>query len=149
MGFKICLSKKVLIFYAVITPLIMYGSLYNVINGIILQNTPSYRIGPFSIFGFLIMPFLLIVTYLKNICEIKSDQIVIHKNSYKFSEYDVYIGKKELPFKDRPLTSLFKKSYDEVVIKKIDTNEIVLVKDLDVFKKDIEHIRAAISSNKL
>jgi len=148
MNLKICLAKKVLIFYSVIAPFIMYGSLHNVIHGLIVKDAPSYRIGPFSIFGFLIMPFLLVITYLRNSCIITPDSLTIFKTVYKFSDYDIYIGQKELPFKERPLTSLFKKTYDELLIKERSTNEVVEVKDLDVFEKDIVNIKNAISANK-
>ena len=144
MKIKICLAKKVLIFYAVIAPFIIFGSLYNLIQGVILQNTPSYRIGLFSLLGFIIMPFLLIVTYIKNKCEITNDRIRVGKNEYMFSEYDVEIRAKELAMKDRPLTSLFRKEYYDLVIKKADNNTVVLERSLDVFQKDIENIRNAI-----
>jgi hypothetical protein len=66
MNFKVCLVKKVLIFYSVLAPFIIIGSLYNLIKGVILHESPTYRIGLFSLFGFVIMPFLLIITYVKN-----------------------------------------------------------------------------------
>lgn len=148
MSLKICLAKKVLIFYSVLAPFIMIGSLYNLIDGIILQKSPTYRIGLFSIFGFVIMPFLLIVTYTKNKCVISGDGVQIGKMRYPFSDYDFSIREKELAFKDRPLTSLFKKRYDELVIKRTSSDEIILEKDLDVFEKDIENIKNALSINK-
>lgn len=148
MSLKICLAKKVLIFYSVLAPFIMIGSLYNLIDGVILQKSPTYRIGLFSLFGFVIMPFLLIVTYIKNKCVISGDGVQIGKMMYPFSDYDFSIREKELAFKDRPLTSLFKKRYDELVIKRISNNEIILEKDLDVFERDIENIKNALSINK-
>lgn len=141
MNLKICLAKKVLLFYAVLSPFIIYGSLHNVIQGIILHTTPTYRIGPFSIFGFLIMPFLLVLTYIRNRSVITDDRMIIYKSVYKFADYDFYIQKKELAFKDRPITSLFKKKYDELVIKEKGTNDAVLVKDLEIFNKDIENLK--------
>lgn len=141
MNLKICLAKKVLIFYAVIAPFIMFGSLYNLIEGVILQTTPTYRIGLFSLFGFIIMPFLLIVTYVKNKCVITTESMRIGKTDYKFSDYDFEIREKELPLKDRPLTSLFKKNYHDLLIKKKNTNEIVLEEPLNVFQKDLENIK--------
>jgi hypothetical protein len=145
---KICLAKKVLIFYAVIAPFIVFGSLYNLIQGIILQTTPTYRIGPFSILGFVIMPFLLIVTYVKNKCVITTDRMRIGKTEYKFSDYDFEIREKELPLKDRPLTSLLKKNYYDLVIRQANTNNIVYENPLDVFQKDLENIRRAIPINR-
>lgn len=144
MSLKICLAKKVLIFYAVLAPFIIIGSLYNLIDGVILHKTPTYRIGMFSLFGFVIMPFLLIVTYLKNKCEISGNGVKIGKIYYPFSDYYFSIREKELAFKDRPLTSLMKKDYQYLVIQKKGTQEIVLEKDLDVFQKDIENIRNAL-----
>lgn len=144
MNLKICLAKKVLIFYAVIAPFIMFGSLHNLIEGVILQTTPTYRIGFFSLFGFLIMPFLLIVTYIRNKSVITADSMRIGKVEYKFSDYDFEIREKELPLKDRPLTSLFKKNYQDLVIKKANTNEIVLEEPLNIFQKDLENIKRAL-----
>ncbi|WP_223605594.1 hypothetical protein [Chryseobacterium sp. OSA05B] len=144
MSLKICLAKKVLLFYAVLAPFIMIGSLYNLIDGVILQKNPTYRIGLFSLFGFVIMPLLLIVTYIKNKCEITGDRVRISKIDYLFSDYHFSIREKELAFKDRPLTSLLKKKYQVLVIQSKNTHEIVLEKDLDVFQKDIENIRNAL-----
>ncbi|SHF00792.1 hypothetical protein SAMN02787100_1339 [Chryseobacterium sp. OV279] len=138
------MAKKVLIFYAVLAPFIMIGSLYNLIDGIILQKTPTYRVGLFSLFGFVIMPLLLIVTYIKNKCEISGNGIRIGKIDYPFSDYHFSIREKELAFKDRPLTSLLKKKYQVLVIQAKNTHEIILEKDLDVFEKDIENIRKAL-----
>lgn len=87
------------------------------------------------------MPLLLIVTYIKNKCIISREGVQIGKILYPFSDYRFSIRQKELPFKDRPLTSLWKKNYDELVITKINTGETVLEKDLDVFQKDVENIR--------
>ncbi|WP_143754188.1 hypothetical protein [Chryseobacterium sp. 52] len=148
MNLKICLAKKVLIFYSVIAPFIIVGSLYNLIEGVILQTSPTYRIGLFSLLGFIIMPLLLLVTYIKNKCVITEDSLRINKTVYRFSDYDFSIRQKELPFKDRPLTSLLKKKYPELVIKNINTNEIVLEKDLDIFQKDIENIKKALPSKR-
>ncbi|MDN5477312.1 MAG: hypothetical protein L0G39_10295 [Chryseobacterium sp.] len=138
MNLKIGLAKKVLLFYSVIAPFIIFGSLYNLIEGVILHYAPSYRIGLFSLFGFVIMPLLLIVTYTKNKCIISREGVQIGKILYPFSDYRFSIRQKELPFKDRPLTSLWKKNYDELVITKINTGETVLEKDLDVFQKDVK-----------
>jgi len=141
---KICLAKKVLIFYAVLAPFIIFGSLYNLIQGVILHATPTYRVGLFSLLGFVVMPFLLIVTYVKNKSVITSDRMVIGKTEYKFSDYDFQIREKELPLKDRPLTSLLKKNYHDLVIKQLNTNTIVLEQPLDIFQKDLEHMRSAL-----
>ncbi|MCT2562073.1 hypothetical protein [Chryseobacterium herbae] len=138
------MAKKVLLFYAVLAPFIMTGSFYNLIDGVILHKNPTYRVGFFSLFGFVIMPLLLIVTYIKNKCEISRDGVKIGKIDYPFSDYDFGIREKELAFKDRPLTSLLKKEYHELVIQAKNTHEIVVEKDLDIFQKDIGNIRNAL-----
>jgi hypothetical protein len=149
MNFKISLAKKILIFYSIIGLVISCASIYNLIWGVILHETPTYRIGVFSLFGFIIFPALLISTYLKNKCVIDRDSVQIGKVKYRFSEYDFFITTRQLAFKDRPLFSIFKKDYFDFVIKETGTNTIVFEKDLDIFQKDIEKMKRAFPAGKI
>lgn len=149
MNFKISLAKKTLIFYSVIGLVISCASVYNLIWGVILHETPTYRIGVFSLFGFIIFPVLLISTYLKNKCVIDKDGVYIGKIKYSFSDYDFFITTHQLAFKDRPLFSILKKDYFDFIIKETGTNNIVFEKDLDVFQKDIEKIKRACPAGKI
>lgn len=149
MNLKISLAKKTLIFYSVIGLIISCASFYNLIWGVILHETPIYRIGVFSLFGFIIFPVLLISTYLKNKCLIDKDGVRIGKIKYSFSQYDFFITTRQLAFKDRPLFSIFKKDYFDFVIKETGTNNIVLEKDLDVFQNDIEKIKQSFLAGKI
>lgn len=149
MNLQISLAKKTLIFYSAIGLVIGFASFYNLIWGVILHKTPTYRIGLFSLFGFIIFPVLIISTYLKNKCVIDRDSVQIGKIKYSFSEYDFLITAHQLAFKDRPLFSIFRKDYFDLVIKETGTNNIVLEKDLDVFQKDIEKIKRAFPTGKI
>lgn len=149
MNFKISLAKKILIFYSIIGLIISCASIYNLIWGLILQETPTYRIGVFSLFGFIIFPVILIATYLKNKCVIDVDGVQIGKIKYRFSDYDFFITTHHLAFKDRPLFSIFRKDYFNFVIKETGTNNIVFEKDLDVFQKDIEKMKRAFPTGKM
>lgn len=149
MKLKICIAKKTLISYSVIAPFIIYGSAYNLIWGVILHKTPTISLGAFSLLGFVVLPVLLIYTYINNKCVITTDSMRIGKVEYKFADYNFQIRSKELPLKDRPITSLFKKNYYDFLIKEMGTNKIVFEKDLDVFQKDIEKIKDAFPIGKL
>jgi hypothetical protein len=149
MNLKISLAKKTLIFYSIIGLVISCASIYNLIWGVILHETPTYRIGVFSLFGFIIFPILIISTYLKNKCVINKDDVHIGKMKYRFSDYDFFITTRQLAFKDRPLFSIFKKDFFDFVIKETGTNNIVFEKDLDVFQKDIENIKRAFPTGKI
>lgn len=149
MNLKISLAKKTLIFYSIIGLVISCASIYNLIWGVILHETPTYRIGIFSLFGFIIFPLLIISTYRKNKCVIYKDDVHIGKMKYRFSDYDFFIITRQLAFKDRPLFSIFKKDFFDFVIKEIGTNNIVFEKDLDVFQKDIEKIKRAFPTGKI
>ncbi|RFZ89971.1 hypothetical protein D0C36_23730 [Mucilaginibacter conchicola] len=138
---KICLSQKVVLFYAILTPVIIFASLYNLIEGVILQHTATYRLGPFSLFGFVIMPVIVFAAYFKNICIITTDTITINKVNYPFSDYKFTLAEKELALQHRPLTSLFKKYYHYLIITDRKTNNIVLEKDLEVFDKSLNRIK--------
>ncbi|MDQ0594550.1 hypothetical protein QFZ37_002919 [Chryseobacterium ginsenosidimutans] len=149
MNLKISLAKKTLIFYSIIGFVIGCASIYNLIWGVILHKTPTYRIGLFSLFGFIIFPVLIISTYLKNKCVIERDNIQIEKIKYSFSEYDFLITTHQLAFKDRSLFSIFRKDYFDFVIKETNTNNIVFETDLDVFQKDIEKMKRAFPAGKI
>lgn len=149
MSFKILLAKKTLIFYCIIGVIISLASIYNLIWGVILHETPTYRIGAFSLFGFIIFPVLIISTYLKNKCLIDKDGVQIGKMKYRFSDYDFFITTHQLAFKDRPLFSILKKDYFDFVIKEIGTNNIVFEKDFDVFEKDLEKFKRAFPTDKI
>jgi len=147
MKLKICLAKKLLIFYSVLAPFFIIGSVYNLIGGVILNKNPTVSIGAFSLFGFIIFPIVLVVTYLNNKCIIHSDKMSIGKVDYKFSDYNFSIREKELAFKHRPIISPFKKNYYDLVIEEMKTGRVVFETDLDVFQKDIEKIRYALPLN--
>lgn len=149
MNFKISLAKKTLVFYSIIGLVISCASIYNLIWGVILHETPTYRIGVFSLFGFIVFPVIFISTYLKNKCVIDTDSVHIGKIKYRFSDYDFFITTYQLSFKDRPLFSIFNKDYFDFVIKETGTNNIVFQKDLDIFRKDIELIKRAFPPGKI
>ncbi len=144
MKFTICLAKTTVIFYSVLAPLIIVGSLYNVIEGVILHRAADVHIGAFSLFGFVLLPLLIAVTYIKNKCVIERDNVRIGKVDFKASAYSFAIKEFELPFKERPLFSLWKKTYSALVIQDRRTGEVALEKELAVFEKDIEKMRAAL-----
>lgn len=149
MNFKISLAKKTLIFYSALGLVISLASLYNLIWSVILHQTPTYRIGLFSLFGFIIFPLLIISTYLKNKCVIDRDGVQLGKIKYSFSAYDFLITTHQLAFKDRPLFSIFTKDYFNLVIRETGNNKIVFEKDLDIFEKDIEKMKEAMPIGKL
>ncbi|RZL51258.1 MAG: hypothetical protein EOP00_00125 [Pedobacter sp.] len=143
---KICLAKTVLIFYAIITPFIVYGSLYNLIKGVIIQENPSVYVGAFSLFGFILLPLLLISTYRQNICVIAVDKVKVGKQEFTVNDYSFSIAEKHLAFKDRPIFMPFKKTYYMLVVKNTTTNQIVLENDLNIFNKDLLKLRQALQN---
>lgn len=145
MDFKVCLAKKLIIFYSILGAVISYASAHNLIYGLILHQTSSVRIGAFSLFGFIIFPVLLIATYVRNKATFTSTGVRIFKTDYNFSEYNFKIIEREIPFKDRPIISLLKKNYHEIRINKKGSRNIVFEKDLDVFNSDLKKIREALS----
>ncbi|MCD9854904.1 hypothetical protein LUD75_09320 [Epilithonimonas sp. JDS] len=144
MKLKICLSKTALIFYSIISPFIMFGSLYNLINGIILNKNEINFYGALSMFGFILMPILLISTYRQNVCEIYPDKIKIGKEEYPASSYNFEIEQRHLALKDRPIFFLWRKTYSYFVVRYKSNNSVVLEKDLDVFQSDILKIKSAL-----
>ncbi len=138
---KICLAKKMVIFYAVLALLIIPASIYNLI-GVINHTNSIYHLGAFSLFGFVILPMLIFSKYRNNLCIIKGNEIQIGKCIYGFSNHRFSIKAYELPLSDRPIISLLKKKYFRLVIYKIKTNVEVFVEDLDITKSDIKRIES-------
>ena len=141
MKFTILLSKKTFIYYSIIGLPIIIGSFYNLVDGLILQKNSGVHIGAFSLFGFILIPLGLFWLYFHNKCIITTDGMRIGKIFYEFSKHNFQIIEKELPFKDRPIFSTFKKKYYDLIIREINTNKVIFEKDLDVFQKDIEKIK--------
>lgn len=144
MKLKICLSKTALIFYSIISPFIMFGSLYNLINGIILNKNEINFYGALSMFGFILMPILWISTYRQNVCKIYPDKVKIGKEEYSTSSYNFEVEERHLALKDRPIFFLWRKTYSYFVVKYKSNNSVVLEKDLDVFQSDILKIKSAL-----
>jgi len=142
MDTSISLAKKTLIFYSILTVPIAFGSFYNLVYGLILGQTSTARIGLFSLFGFVLLPALIISTYRRNKCIIQNNKVIIGKKEYPFADYNFKIVNEELAFKDRPLVSLLKSQYQRLLIIQRDTNEVELNQELDILKKDLEQLKS-------
>jgi len=147
MKLTICLAKTMLIFYSLLAPVIIYASSYNLIKGVIMGQTPTVWIGPFSLFGFMLLPLLIVITYRKNKCVIQADKVTIGKSDYLSSDYSFFIHEKYLALADRPIVSLLRKTYYVFVIKRKGTNKIVLEEDIHVFQSDIRKMKLALLTN--
>jgi hypothetical protein len=144
MKLTICLAKTTVIFYSLLAPFIIVGSLYNLVKGVFANQNAVVYIGAFSLFGFILLPILIVTTYIKNKCVIQSNSVCIGKVEFSPKDYRFEIQEKLLAFKDRPIFSLLRKKYYLLIIKKIETGTVVLEKDLDVFQNDIEKIKLAL-----
>jgi hypothetical protein len=140
------LAKKTLIFYSILAVPIMIGSFHNLIYGVILRENNSVWLGAFSLFGFILFPILLLSTYRRNKCVIENDKIIIGKSEYAFTDYNFKISEYKLSIKDRPLFSLFKSKYHNLLVENKKTKEIELEQSLDVFKSDLELLKSKFSS---
>lgn len=141
---KINLSQRTLIFYGVLAPFIIFGSLYNLL-GIISGTSTVISFGAFALFGFVLLPALLVSTYRQNRCTLFSDRISIGKKEYVFDSYAVSIVEKYLPLKERPLFSLFRTQYANLIIREKSSGQIVLNKDLDISLQAINKMKAFLS----
>lgn len=140
MDYKICLSKNVLIFYIILCPFIIFGSIANLLN--IINGTGSVvSLGAFSLGGFILLPLLIFASYRNNLCEVRFDGLTIKKTSYAFAKFHCSINEYDVPFKDRPIFMPFKKTNKQLVIRDKTTNSIVFSNDLDISKNDIEKLR--------
>lgn len=147
MKLTICFSKTVLIFYSLLAPIIIFASLYNLVKGVIMGQTTTIGIGPFSLFGFILLPTLIYITYRKNKCVFLPDKISIGNVEYLAADYTFYIQEKQLLLVDRPIVSLLRKTYYVFLIKENRTNNIVLEQDLNVFKRDLKKIKLTLLNN--
>ena len=140
MKYEICIAKTTLVFYLILTPFIMYGSIYNLIG--ILTGTGSVMVfGAFSMFGFVLLPLAIFSTYKNKKCTVSSQGIHIGKTGYCFSDYIVAVKDYELPLKNRPVFSLFRKKYHKLIICGKQSNRVEREESLDVFKKDIKKLK--------
>lgn len=140
MEYTVCIKKKLLIFYSLLLPILAYTSFNNLMN--IINGTGSViGLGGFAMFGFILLPVLLFFTYKNNICKVNSESIAIGKNKYNFTDYKAYVSTYELPFKDRPLPSMFKKDYEKLKIQNRKNNQIIEEHELDIFSKEIEKLK--------
>lgn len=147
MNQKIILAKNIIIFYILIGLPIMYISLDNVINGIILQKNSTVGLGVLSIGGFVLIPFIIYSTYRNSKCILSENSIKVGTNEYMFQYYDAKVISKEKKITERPLFSLFKKHYPHLIITKKDNNEVFLSQALNCFKNEIELLRNNLPKN--
>ena len=137
---KINLSHRTLVFYSILAPFIVFGSIYNLL-GIISGTSTVISFGAFSLFGFVLLPGLLVSTYRQNRCTLLGDRISIGKKDYVFNSYAVSIVQKYLPIKERPLFSLFRSQYSNLIIREKSSGQLVLEKDLDVSVQTVEKMK--------
>lgn len=138
------LSKSTLIFYSVIAPFIIAGSFYNLVYGLILGKTSIVRIGAWSLLGFIVLPLMLIATYLRNKCVVTDGYVRIHKKEFSRSEYDFTITDRFLSIKDRPLFSMFRKTFHILTITQKTDGSVVFEQDLETSSAYTEKIRSAL-----
>ncbi|KFC18275.1 hypothetical protein [Chryseobacterium sp. FH1] len=140
------LAKSTLVFYAFIAPFIIGGSLYNLVYGLMLGEKPTVRIGVFSLLGFVVLPILLISTYLRNRVVVTGSNVQINKTDFPRSEYDFAITERYLPLKERPLFSLFRKIFHTLAITKKSDGTVVFYQDLETSRTDAKEIQVALES---
>lgn len=139
-------AKSTLIFYSFIAPFIIGGSLYNLVYGLMLGETPTVRIGVFSLLGFVVLPILLISTYLRNRVVVTDSNVRINKTDFQRSDYDFTIRERYLPLKERPLFSLFRKIFHTLAITKKSDGTVVFYQDLETSQTDAREIKVALES---
>jgi len=138
------LSKSTLVFYSVIAPFIIGASLYNLVYGLILGETPTVRVGVFSLFVFAVLPLLLVSTYLRNRVLITSTNVRVNKIDFPRSEYDFAITDRVVALKDRPLFSLFRKTFQTLAITQKSDGTVVFYKDLETSQTYADKIKTAL-----
>lgn len=146
MKLTICLSKTIVIFYSLLAPVIIFASLHNLIYGLILDENSIISVGAFSLFGFILLPLLIISSYRNNKCVIETDKISIGKNQYLSSLYNFTVQEKNLPLKERPIFFLLRKTYFDFVIKENRTGKVISVTELNVFQSDVKKIKSALQN---
>ncbi|SHL82842.1 hypothetical protein [Flavobacterium chilense] len=144
MKLTICLSKTIVIFYSILAIPITIGSFYNLVYGLVLNQNSIIYIGAFSLFGFILLPLLIISSYRNNKCVIETDKIIIGKSEYLSSAYNFVIQEKHLPFKERPIFFLLRKTYYDFVIKEKATGKVISITELNVFQRDVKKIKSAL-----
>jgi len=142
---KINLSHRTLVFYSILAPFIVFGSIYNLL-GIISGTSTVISFGVFALFGFILLPGLLVSTYRQNRCTLLGDRISIGKKDYVFNSYAVSIVDKYLPLKERPLFSLFRSQYSNLIIREKSSGQLVLEKDLDVSVQTVEKMKQFVAA---
>ncbi len=144
MIYKVCLSKKLVIFYSLLSTILIYASFANLMN--IINSTGSViGLGAFSMFGFILLPLLIFASYRKNLCTVTVDGVLIGKKMYPFDAYSFKISEYEIAFVDRPIVSILKKSYNKLVITKITSKKNHAEVELDIFNRDIIKLKQALS----
>lgn len=138
------LSKSTLIFYSVIAPFIIGGSFYNLVYGLILGTASHVKIGAWSLLGFIVLPVMLIATYLRNKCIITDHDVRIYKRKFSRSDYNFTVSDHFLPVKDRPLFSIFTKTFHTLIITGKTDGRVVFEQNLETSAVYAEKIRSAL-----
>lgn len=147
MEYKVCLSKKMVIFYSLLSTILGYASFANLMN--IVNGTGSViSLGAFSMFGFILLPILIYASYRKNLCTVTVDGVLIGKKMYPFEAFNFKISEYEIPLVDRPIVSIFKKTYHKLVISKNTSKSNYVEQELDIFNRELKKLKQAIQQYK-
>lgn len=144
MEYKVCLSKKTVIFLVLLCPIICYASFNNLMN-IINDTGGVIGYGAFALGGFILIPLGAFFSYYHNRLTVRSDGIKVGKNFYPSANYQFSIAEFDIPFKDRPLFSPFKKTKETFVVKRKGEQQIYFKEDLAIFSKDVRNLKLALS----
>ena len=147
MEYKVCLSKKLVLFYSLLSTILICASFANLMN--IINGTGSViSLGAFSMFGFILLPILIFASYRKNLCTVTVDGVLIGKKMYPFEAFSFKISDYEIPFVDRPIVSIFKKTYHKLVISKNTSKSNCVEQELDIFNSELKKLQQAIQQYK-
>lgn len=71
-------------------------------------------------------------TYVNNLAVIYEDRIRINEQVYKFSRFNFQVVHKIIPLKNRPLISLWKREYYNLIVTRKNSAQKVLEKKLAI-----------------
>ncbi|TDG36410.1 hypothetical protein EZJ43_07785 [Pedobacter changchengzhani] len=102
--------------------------------------------GAFALGGFILIPIGAFATYYHNLLTAKNDGIKVGKKFYPSANYQFAIVKYDVPFKDRPLFSSFKKTKETFEVRRKGDQRIVFQEDLAMFSKNIKNLKEVIQN---
>lgn len=135
-------NRGTIVFYVFLSVIVVPFGVINLYR--VVTDAGTYSIG-FKSFIAPVLPLLTYFSYRTGLLSVMDGGVKIGGNVYSYDGHDFSFGQQELALKDRPLTSLWKATYDILTITPRASSEVTTV-PLEMSKGRLAQLKSAITT---